>query len=63
MTTRLEQFSEEIRKKALQIRESALNGTLNLELPSAPVNPRTEAVQNYLASQKSMSDLKSALPP
>ncbi|OPG91350.1 hypothetical protein B2I21_35210 [Chryseobacterium mucoviscidosis] len=63
MTTRLEQFSEEQRKKALQIRESALNGTLNLQLPSAPVNPRTQAVQNYLASQKSMTDLKSALPP
>ncbi|KAA8747096.1 LPD38 domain-containing protein [Paenibacillus sp. UASWS1643] len=63
MATRLEQFSEDQRKKAMQIRESAMNGTLNLQQPSAPINPRTQAVQNYFASQKSMNDLKSALPP
>ncbi|GGH45877.1 hypothetical protein GCM10008014_08190 [Paenibacillus silvae] len=63
MATRLEQFSEEQRKKALQIRDSALNGTLNSQQPSAPINPRTQAVQNYFANQKSMNELKSALPP
>ncbi|WP_339182919.1 LPD38 domain-containing protein [Paenibacillus sp. FSL R5-0701] len=63
MATRLEQFSEEQRKKAMQIRESAMNGTLSLQQPSAPINPRTQAVQNYFASQKSMNDLKTALPP
>jgi hypothetical protein len=63
MATRLDQFSEEQRQKALQIRNSALNGTLSLQQPSAPINPRTQAVQNYFASQKSMNDLKSALPP
>ncbi|MCP1134323.1 hypothetical protein NKT34_13545 [Paenibacillus polysaccharolyticus] len=63
MATRLERFSEEQRQKALQIRDSALNGTLNLQQPSAPINPRTQAVQNYFANQRSMDDLKSALPP
>ncbi|CAM4406654.1 LPD38 domain-containing protein [Paenibacillus xylanexedens] len=63
MATRLEQFSEEQRKKALQIRESALNGTLNQNQPKTYVNPRTEAVNRYIANQRSMSELKSTLPP
>lgn len=63
MATRLEMFSEEQRKKAMQIRESAMNGTLNLQQPSAPINPRTQALNTYFANQKSMTDLKSTLPP
>lgn len=63
MATRLERFSEEQRQKALGIRDAALNGTLTQQQPSAPINPRTQAVQNYLANQKSMNDLKSTLPP
>ncbi|MEN1985868.1 LPD38 domain-containing protein [Paenibacillus hubeiensis] len=63
MATRLEQFTEEQRKKAMEIRDAALNGTLNLQPPSAPVNPRTQAVKQYIASQKSMDELKSSLPP
>ncbi|WP_339259610.1 LPD38 domain-containing protein [Paenibacillus sp. FSL R5-0713] len=63
MATRLEQFSEEQRKKAMQIRDSALNGTLNMSQPAAPVNPRTLAVQNYIANQPSMRELQSSLPP
>lgn len=63
MATRLDQFSAEQRQKAMQIRESAMNGTLNLQQPSAPINPRTQAVQNYFANQRSMNDLKTALPP
>lgn len=63
MATRLEQFTEEQRKKAMEIRNSALNGTLNTQQPSAPINPRTQAVQQYIASQPSMRELKSSLPP
>ncbi|WP_145413812.1 LPD38 domain-containing protein [Paenibacillus xylanexedens] len=63
MATRLEQFSEEQRQKAMQIRDAAMNGTLNLQQPSAPINPRTQAVQDYFANQRSMNDLKSTLPP
>ncbi|WP_339197923.1 LPD38 domain-containing protein [Paenibacillus sp. FSL P4-0176] len=63
MATRLEQFSEEQRQKAMQIRDSALNGTLNLNQPKTYVNPRSEAVNTYLANQRSMNDLKTALPP
>ncbi|WP_433581373.1 LPD38 domain-containing protein [Paenibacillus amylolyticus] len=63
MATRLEQFSADQRQKAMEIRESALNGTLSLQQPNAQINPRTQAVQRYIASQPSMRDLQSALPP
>ncbi|MDK8193781.1 hypothetical protein QP794_27235 [Paenibacillus sp. UMB7766-LJ446] len=63
MATRLEQFSEEQRKKAMEIRESALNGTLSLQQPNAQINSRTRAVQSYIASQPSMRELQSSLPP
>lgn len=63
MATRLERFSEEQRKKAMEIRESALSGTLNMQQPSVPINPRTQAVNNYLANQKTMPELKTSLPP
>ncbi|KQY87087.1 hypothetical protein ASD24_26795 [Paenibacillus sp. Root52] len=63
MATRLEQFTEDQRKKALEVKDAALSGTLNRQQPNAQINPRTQAVKSFLANQPSMRELQSSLPP
>ncbi|GAN11032.1 conserved hypothetical protein [Mucor ambiguus] len=72
MATRLEQFTEEQRKKAQQIREQALNGTLVKQQPQATsnVSKRAQIVNQYVMSRqeesptgKPVSELKKTLPP